>query len=273
MQFLDAETNADLRLICSHYNTSLSKLTNAMNAKNISSKRLAVVCSLALTSGAVQAVGVTGFGSAQWGATDATLGVAGYAIEDFEDAALAAGLNVLVQSPSLGGYGPTATLPCTYSAAQDCCSGAFNGTLMWDGTKGLVNRPFVPITTYGNDGGWSDVSFLFPGGVSSLGFSYGQAEINIIITLDLGGGQTAAFNSTTYVGASGGRNGYLRFDAGAGETIYGIKLDNQSNNHDGILYDHLAFLPVPTGVPDAGSTAAALSLAFLGLAVFRRSGA
>jgi len=243
-----------------------------MKTKNRTSQRLAVVCSLALTSGAVQAVGVTGFSSAQWGASDATLGVSGYVIEDFEDTALAAGLNVHVQPPSLAGYGPTATLPFTFSAAQDCC-GAFNASLMWDGTKGLVNRPFVPITNYGNDGGWSDVSFLFPGGVSSLGFSYGQAEVNIIITVDLGGGQTAVFNSTSYVGASGGRNGYLRFDAGAGETIYGIKLDNQSNNHDGIVYDHLAFQPVPTGVPDAGSTAAALSVAFLGLAAFRRTGA
>lgn len=243
-----------------------------MNTSIQSKKRMAAMCGLALASASVQAVGVTGFSSAQWGATDATLGVSGYTIEDFEDTTLASGLNVQVQSPSLGGYGPVSTLPFTFSAAQDCC-GAFNATLMWDGTKGLVNRPFVPIANYSNDGGWSDVSFLFAGGVSSLGFSYGQAEANIIITVDLGGGQKAVFNSTTYVGASGGRNGYLRFDAGLGETIYGIKLDNQAGNHDGIVYDHLAFQPVPTGVPDAGSTAAALSLAFLGLAAFRRAGA
>jgi hypothetical protein len=241
-----------------------------MRMKYDLNQRLVLACGVALASAAAHAVSVTGFDSSQWGASDATLGVAGYVIEDFEDVDLASGLKVQVQSPSLGGYGPVSTLPFTYSAAQDCC-GAFNSALMWDGTKGLVNRPFVPITSYANDGGWSDVFFLFEGGVSSLGFSYGQAEIKILVTLDLGGGKPYGFDSTTYLAPNGRRNGYLRIDAGPGETIYGIKLDNQSNNHDGILYDHLAFRPVPTGVPDASSTAAALSLAFLGLSAFRRT--
>jgi len=220
-----------------------------------------------IASASTAAVGVTAFGPGQWGASDATLGVSGYAIEDFEDTALAPGLKVQVISPSQGSYGPVSTLPFTYSAAQDCC-GAFTASLMWDGTKGLVNRPFLPIANYANDGGWSDVFFLFENGVSSFGFSYGQAEVNIVMTVDLGGGQTVGLNSTSFLGGSSGRNGYLRFDAAPGEVIYGIKLDNQSNNHDGILYDHVAFLPVPTGVPDAGSSAAALTLACLGLAGF-----
>jgi len=240
-----------------------------MKAKSKAKKNLILAFGLAVTSTGAQAITVTGFGSSQWGASDATLGVAGYVIENFEDIDLAPGLKVQVQSPSLGGYGPVTTLPFTYNAALDCC-GAFSSALMWDGTRGLINRPFVPITSYLNDGGWSDVFFLFPGGVSSLGFSYGQAEVKIAISVDLGGGLSAGFDSTSVLPQSNRRNGYLRIDASPGETIYGIKLDNQSNNHDGIVYDHLAFRPVPTGVPDAGSTAAALSLAFLGLERFKK---
>jgi hypothetical protein len=123
--------------------------------------------------------------------------------------------------------------------------------LFWHGTHALVNRPFLPITSYANDGGWSDVHFLFDGGVTSVGFSYGQAEANIIISLDLGSGLAFFANSSATLGTSGGRNGYLRIDAGPGETIYGIKLDNQARNHDGIVYDHLAYLPVPE--PAAGA--------------------
>jgi hypothetical protein len=133
---------------------------------------------------------VTAFGPASWGASHAVLGVSGYTIENCEDTTLAPGLLVQVGSPTMGSYGPTATLPFTYDASQDCfaCGAAFNASLMWDGTHGLLNRPTVPITTYNNDGGWSDVSLLFPGGVTSLGFSFGQSETSTGIYFDTDGG-------------------------------------------------------------------------------------
>lgn len=215
------------------------------------------------------AVTITGFNNSVWPRTDASLGVAGFVVEDFEDTALAPGLQVKVQSPSLGGYGPVSTLPFTFSPSQDLPGGVFNSTLMWDGARGLVNRPFVPITTYGNDGGWSDVSFLFAGGVSSIGFSYGQADANIIIGLDLGAGFTTFLNSSSSLPGSSGRNGYLRIDAGPGEIIYGVKLDNQAGNHDGILYDHLAYKPVSTSVPDIGKTSLMLAIGLLTLTRIR----
>ena len=63
------------------------------------------------------------------------------------------------------------------------------------------------------------------------------------------------FNSASYLSPGGGRNGYLRIDAGPGETINGIRLDNQAGNHEGILYDHLACRPVQSAaVPDSGGT-------------------
>lgn len=259
-----------MRLIANEENLAQAKLTMKLR---VNLPFQIAVAFLAMASSA-QAISVTAFNPSIWPRSDADLGVSGYVIEDFENTALAPGLKVKVESPSLGGYGPVSVLPFTYDPSLDCC-GAFNASLMWDGTHGLVNRPFVPITTYANDGGWSDVSFLFEHGVSSLGFSYGQADVGILMSIDLGPGGVMVMNSASYLSPSGGRNGYLRFDAGAGETIYGIKLDNQARNHDGILYDHLAFKPVGSGaVPESNTaTSGMLALALLAIAVgkIRRS--
>lgn len=212
---------------------------------------LATLAAVGLISASLDASAASAvvFEPNQWGASDAVLGVSGYVIEDFEDTQLAAGLEVQVLPPSLSGYGPTGTLPFTFTpAVDDQVSNAFVGSA-WDGTKSLVNRPFVPITTYANDGGWSDVRFLFDGGVTSVGFSIQQAEANIGISLDLGGGFTFFLNSSTLLTPNSGRIGYLRIDAAPGEVIRGVHLDNQSGDHDGIAYDHLAFQPAPVPLP------------------------
>lgn len=200
-----------------------------------------------LLAGAVDvwAAAAVAFGPAQWAASDADVGVSGYVIEDFEDVTLAPGLAVHVLPPTLSGYGPTTTLPFTFDpATDDQASNVFVGSA-WDGQHSLVNRPFVPITSYANDGGWSDVRFLFSGGVTSVGFSIQQAEANVIINLDLGKGYEPFLDSSSLLAASAGRVGYLRIDAAPGEVIFGVELDNQAGNHDGIAYDHLAFQPVP----------------------------
>ena len=82
----------------------------------------------------LQAASITAFAPGSWGASDAVLGVSGYTIEDFEDTALATGLQVQFTSPSLGGYGPASTLPFAYNpATDDCvvCGGVLNATLVW----------------------------------------------------------------------------------------------------------------------------------------------
>lgn len=214
-------------------------------------KSLAIWAATGLISTSLNAnaASAVAFGPAEWGASDTVLGVSGYVIEDFEDTQLVSGLKVQVLPPSLSGYGPTATLPFTFTpAVDDQVSNAFVGSA-WDGTKSLVNRPFLPITTYANDGGWSDMRFLFEGGVTSVGFSIQQAEANIGISLDLGGGFSFFLNSSSLLATSSGRVGYLRIDAGPGEVIRGVHLDNQFGDHDGIAYDHLAFQPAPVPLP------------------------
>jgi len=230
---------------------------------------LATLAAVGLISASLDAnaASAVAFGPAQWGTSDAVLGVTGYVVEDFEDTSLATGLKVQVLPPSLSGYGPTSTLPFTFNpVVDDQVSTAFVGSA-WDGSKSLVNRPFLPITTYGNDGGWSDVRFLFDAGVTSVGFSIQQAEANIGISLDVGGGFTLFLNSSTLLAPASGRIGYLRIDAAPGEVIYGVHLDNQAGNHDGIAYDHLAFQPAPVPLP-AGAWL--LGPALLSLAACRR---
>ncbi|MBN8249442.1 MAG: thrombospondin type 3 repeat-containing protein [Verrucomicrobia bacterium] len=257
-EYQPGQTQPSIPLVTPSMKTNHAPCSNAMPSTQGSYRWTLGTILVLLPVVSLRAATVSAFSPAVWPRADADLGVVGHVLEDFEDTTLSAGLQVQVQSPSLGGYGPTGTLPFTFDPAQDCltCGGVFNASLMWDGTHGLVNRPFLPITSYANDGGWSDVYFLFEEGVTSVGFSYGQADANIVISLDLGSGFAFFANSAASLGGSGGRNGYLRIDAGPGEIIHGVKLDNQAGNLDGILFDHLTFLPVPDldtdddGVPD-----------------------
>ena len=54
---------------------------------------------------------ITAFGPGQWGASDSALGVAGYSIENFEDASLAAGLKIARLNGATGNFTATSVLP------------------------------------------------------------------------------------------------------------------------------------------------------------------
>jgi hypothetical protein len=84
---------------------------------------------------AAGAATATGFGSASWGTTDTTPGVAGYAIEDFEDVTLVPGLQVQVVPPSSPGYGPASVLPFTFDPATDDVAGCAFVTGVWGGSR------------------------------------------------------------------------------------------------------------------------------------------
>ena len=82
---------------------------------------LTTLAALGLISASLDAsaASAVAFGPGQWGSSDAVLGVSGYVIEDFEDTELASGLEVQVLPPALSGYGPTSTLPFTFTPAVD----------------------------------------------------------------------------------------------------------------------------------------------------------
>ncbi|GEM_PF-1458498 len=234
---------------------------------------------------------VTTFGASQWGASDSTLGVAGYTIEDFENTALAAGLTISRLNGANGNFAPTSVLPVGSvfdpSTDNDTNVGDPSQSLqvlrrgVWDGGHVLINNPGPAFYHwYLDSGNWKDLQFDFQGGSTSVGFSLQQMELTnnrLLINgtvfvsdlLALLGAETELQNGTEGPFAFNSRNGYIRIDATGVDLIQSITLDNDSG--DGFAVDHLAFLPVPAAVPEPGG----LPLVVIGLvtlALRRRSG-
>ena len=121
-----------------------------------------------------------------WGAADASLGVAGYTIEDFEDTQLAAGLQVGRQVGTTVTQALSSTLHSAdvFSPAND--PQLYNGqplsafqTGVWDGSHVLINNPGPgsnETNWYNTNGNWGTLNFSFSGVVTSVGFSVEQAE-------------------------------------------------------------------------------------------------
>jgi hypothetical protein len=228
---------------------------------------------------------VTPFGAGQWGASDATLGVAGYRIENFEDTTLVAGLAVSRLNGSSGNFGPTSVLPVgsVFDPGTDNDTNVGNPSQsiqafrsgVWDGGHVLINNPGpASYHWYGDSGNWKDLQFDFQGGSTSVGFSLQQMDLtnnrllingNVVVSdlLTLLGAETEFQNATEGPFTFNSRNGYIRIDATGVDLIHSIALDNDSG--DGFAVDHLAFTPA---VPEPGS----LPLVVMGLATlaFRR---
>ena len=154
-------------------------------------KKLLVGMTLAaaLAGSAHASVSIAVFNATQWGAGDATIGVAGYRIENFEDQTLAAGLQIARSGGAAGNFSATSTLPSTsvFAGLTDDPEFYLGNPLLafdqgaWDGTHGLINHPgpsfaAPPSTWYGDSGNWGDLTFLFSGGVTSVGFSLDQVD-------------------------------------------------------------------------------------------------
>lgn len=228
---------------------------------------------LAGTGLAHAAYTLTSFAPAQWGESDATLGLnGGSVIENFEDTTLVAGLQVRA-STFFGSYGPTSTLPVAFDPSSDAnslkafysypCGNPAGCSSLWDGTHSLVNTHTNQAMTYNDARNWGDIELLFAGGVSQVGFSLQQNEV--AVTLFVNGNQVATIGAAP----SGGRAGYFRFDVTDGSApITSLRLSNSSSG-DGWAIDHLAFT---SAVPEPGTMA--LWLAGLGLmsSTLRRRG-
>ena len=202
---------------------------------------LSLVSVLLAASVPANAVTVTSFAPSTWPRTDAALGITGFIIEDFEDATLVDGLQVQL-SGGTADFGPTGTLPHAFDpSADDPNAGKVLVPGIWDGTHVHMNRRNAPLPVGYNDLEWADFIARVAGGAASIGFSVQQLNIAgtmLSVTTNTG---TTSFNlsSVPNFTVGGVRNGYLRIDAGAGERILSVRIDNQSG--DGFAIDHLAF--------------------------------
>lgn len=214
-----------------------------------------------LSAPAQAAPTMTPFAPALWGSSDTTLGLnAGSIIENFEDTALAAGLNIQASNSSVGSYGPTATLPNVFDPFADSYGNAFSDYLcgtdacssLWDGTHALLNTGNNQSAPYSSTSAWGDLEFTFTGGVTQVGFSLHQNEHPVNVYLNGG-------LFTTIGSAGSGRTGYFRIDSLT--PITSMKLDGTV--YDAWVVDHMAFTPA---VPEPETYA--LMLAGLGLVGF-----
>lgn len=221
------------------------------------------------------AIVFTTFSHTQWGTSDATLGISGYTIEDFEDTALAPGLYVARPLGTAGTFSATNTLPASsvFNPTTDPASIGVQAFLqgVWDGANVIVNHPGPSVSGganwYSDSSNFRDLEFTFDPGTISVGFSVQQLEqdgdrilvngveiiSNLFTTMGNGTDSSQAFPFAS-------RNGYIRIDATGGDTITSIRLAN--NLGDGFAIDHLAFNTV--AVPEPG----ALGLLGLGLTLF-----
>jgi hypothetical protein len=182
---------------------------------------------------------VTGFGPGSWGLSDEALGVSGFAVEDFEDVGLAAGLQIEVQGLT-GGYGPSSTLPTIFRPALDDPWGsAFVGG-EWDGQACLLNTHTNGTNIYSNASHWTTVTtFHFEHGASAVGFSLQQMQLATQLIVD--GQSVGSLLDLAGLSVSSGRVGFVLIESDA--LIHSIGLE--SLNPDGFTVDHLVFVPAP----------------------------
>lgn len=248
---------------------------------------LAAVAAVVVASPAGAAVTVTYFGAAQWGASDATLGVAGYTIEDFENANLVGGLKIALSGSVSGNFAATSVLPATSVFDPSTDPALFSGQPIkafslgtWDGSHGLINNPgpsFAPDPSdWYNYSNWKDLTFLLPVGVTSVGFSLEQVQTadtilingNVVVgnLIELVGPGTATYTEPGCC-TFNARNGYLRFDSDAAIT----SLQILSTAGDGYMIDHFAFNAQQGGVPEPTTWALMISgFSLVGAAMRRR---
>jgi len=182
-----------------------------------------------------------------WQSSDATLGLSGANIIDFESTALPSGVTVSVNAPA-GSYAPTSTLPFLFDPVVNDPNPAQVLTPgIWDGTRVFVNRLDANVPLGYVDSPltkWGSFTFGFPAGTTLVGFSVGQMDA--AQTLSVNGNNLRVLDASNFPG-SGNRHGYLVITAGVGETISTVSLT--SNFGDGYSIDHLAYaVPEPTSL-------------------------
>ncbi len=199
---------------------------------------------------------------------DASLGLTGFLVEDFEDTTLLADLSLIYTGNGFNTVQHSLPQTLTFEA--------------WDGSHVVSNNP--PNATPAN-GTWpSRTTIAYAAGVRSMGVGligfqslslppneYPITDHRLYVNGVAIGTTLESLWGNGWTAAPFGRNGYLRVDAGPGETIWSLGFENildpQGIGSDVLLFDHVAIDPAVHSVPESGSmlniVAALVSLAAL----------
>ena len=151
---------------------------------------------------------------------NATLGITGYTIEDFQDGTLIPGLSITGQG------GTTTSFPYT-SAAPD---------LFWDGPQILLSD--APVT------GPNRITFSF-NPTESFGIGISDEEGSGFFVSVNGGPETNIETLPNYSNVGNQRNAYIRIDRDAGGPLINSVTFRGTANDDSIFFDHLAVSAIP----------------------------
>ena len=202
-----------------------------------------------------------------WGQSDASMGIAGSSIVDFESLNIDPNVKVKVTtSGAAGSYGPTSVLPNLFNPTLDPFGSAFIPS-PWDGQDSLVNTGDNQSHFYPTAANWGTVEFSFVNAASYVGFSIEQMELNAGIAIN--GTSIGTLTGTFGVPTSTGRNGYIVIRAtGASAPISSVKIN--SVDGDGIAYDHLTYKVASQGVPEPGMLTILMGFGVGGTLLLRR---
>lgn len=227
-----------------HQNMSMNLQTHSRYS--LSKALTSVFLCLCMKAAATDFI-VSGIPSDIWPRPDASIGVAGYTIEDFEDTNLVAGLRIGWESAA-GTNAPSTHLPQVFEPTQDPngpASGYVFTNGVWDGLHCLVNGKGNVSHPFNSPELWGNMVLEFDPPARAVGFSLEQSENPIQLTVN--GTPLGNLHTLGGLNIGGGRNGYLTLRATGTIPISRIVLDNGGG--DGWVIDHLAFT---TDAPPTG---------------------